>query len=224
MSAASRHLKDEVYGHIARLGKAVASPRRLELLELLAQGPLTVEALAAEVGQSVASTSHHLQSLKAARLVRGQRRGTFIRYELAGTDVADFVLGLRRLAEGRLAEVEQVTRDFHLSHAQLERIEAETLLERARSREVLVLDVRPRSEYVAGHFPGALSVPIDELEERLAELPRDRKLVAYCRGPYCVMALEAVERLTALGFDAAHLREGVVELRDGGIRLMTVAQ
>lgn len=219
MADGKRRFKDEIYGHFARLGKAVSSPRRIELLDVLAQGPRTVEALANEVGQGVASTSHHLQSLKAARLVHAERRGTFRAYHLAGDEVASFVLGLRRLAESHLAEVEQVTRDFHADRQELERVEVDALLERARAGQVLVLDVRPRCEYAAGHLPGALNVPIDELEGRLAKLPDDRKVVAYCRGPYCVMAFEAVELLSARGFDAAHCPGGVVELRERGVTL-----
>lgn len=214
----SRHrvFKDAIYEQLARIGKAVASPRRLELLDLLAQGPRTVEALARETGQSVANTSQHLQALRAARLVTAEKRGLFVTCRLADNEVAEFFRGLRRVAESRLAEIERVTRAFLGQHGLLEPVDRAALVERVRQGKVTVLDVRPASEYRTGHIPGAISVPLAELERRLGELPKRREIVAYCRGPYCVLALEAVGRLRARGYRAVRLEDGVPDWRARG--------
>lgn len=217
----NRRFKDEVYGHLARLGKATSAPKRLELLDLLCQGPKTVEALAREAAISVANASQHLKVLRAARLVEAEKRGLYVEYRPASEAVCDFFLSFRQLGEQRLAEVEQVRRDFHHARGTLEPVPSRELLERARRGEVTVLDVRPADEYRAGHVRGALSVPVAELEARVKALPRGREVVAYCRGPLCVMAAEAVERLRAKGFKAHRLDLGVAELRARGFRVAT---
>jgi rhodanese-related sulfurtransferase len=214
-----RWFKDTIYGQLGRIGKAVSSPRRLELLDLLCQAPRTVEALAREANQSVANTSQHLQVLRRARLVEADKNGLFVTYRLADESVCDFYRALRLLAESRLAEIERVARDYVERPEGLEGIDRRALLERVRRGEVLVLDVRPAEEYVAGHIPGALSIPLSELEDRLEQLPVDQEIVAYCRGPYCLFAVEAVELLRAHGFKATRLEDGVSDWRARGFDL-----
>src|SRR5690606_16396850 len=187
--------------------------------DLLCQGPRTVEALAEQAALSVANASQHLQVLRAARLVEAERRGPYVEYRLAHDEVGSLFAALRALAESRLAEVQQVTREYLEGRGAMEAIDAEELLQRMRCGEVTVLDVRPPEEYRAGHLPGALSIPIGELEARLAELPANREIVAYCRGPYCVMALDAVELLRAEGFSARRMDLGVTEFRARGWRV-----
>ena len=212
-------VKTVIYEQIARIGKAAASPSRLELVDLLSQGARTVEALARQTSQSVATTSHHLQVLRRARLVEAQKTGLYVTYRLADPQVSDFFLHLRTLAESRLAEIEQVTRQFLEKRGAMQPVARAALLRRVRRGEVTVLDVRPVEEYRAGHFPGALSIPVGQLKRRLAQLPRNREIVAYCRGPYCVMALEAVDILRAHGFKAVRLAEGVPDWRARGFRV-----
>jgi rhodanese-related sulfurtransferase len=195
----------------------------LEILDLLCQGPRTVEVLAARAGQSVANTSRHLQVLRGARLVEAERNGVHKVYRLADPEVSTFFRALRTLAESRLYEIERIMREFHESRDDMEAVDRELLVDRVRAGEVTVLDVRPTEEYDAGHIPGAVSVPIAELEKRLAELPRDRAVVAYCRGPYCVMAIDAVALLRANGFEAARLDEGVPEWRARGLEVASNA-
>lgn len=217
MSTSSRRFKDAIYEQLARVGKAVSSGPRLEILDILCQGPRTVEVLAGQVGQSVANTSHHLQVLRRARLVDAQKDGVRVTYRLAGDDVCAFFSALRRLAESRLLEIQEVTRQFLQDRQAMEAVDRQALVARVRRGEVTVLDVRPQEEFRAGHIPGAISVPLAELERRLADLPRGRQIVAYCRGPYCVMALDAVERLRAHGFDAVRMDEGVPDWRARGL-------
>src|SRR3990172_5115672 len=199
-TTSNRRFKDSIYEQFARLGKAVSAPRRLELLDLLCQGPRTVEALADEAAISVANASQHLQILRAARLVEAEKKGLYVEYRLTDDEVCRFFHSLRRLAETRLAEVEQVTRAYLEERGAMEAVQSTELLRRVRDGEVTLLDVRPSEEYRAGHIPGALSVPLPELKKRLAELPKNREVVAYCRGPYCVMAIEAAELLPKNGF------------------------
>jgi rhodanese-related sulfurtransferase/DNA-binding transcriptional ArsR family regulator len=217
----SRRFKDSVYEQFARVGKALASPRRLELLDLLGQGPRTVEELARQAGQSLPNTSHHLQVLRAARLVEAEREGLFVTYRLAAEEVGTLFAALRELAESRLAEVAQGRREFLESRGAMEPIERAELLDRVSRGEVTVLDVRPREEYAAGHIPGAVSVPLGELAGYLDRLPRDREVVAYCRGPYCVLALDAVDLLSDHGFRATRLEDGVAEWRGAGLEVAT---
>ena len=218
MTPATR-FKTAVYEQIARIAKATASPGRLEILDLLSQGPRTVEALATQISQSVANTSHHLQVLRGARLVETEKTGTYVTYRLADLQVADFVLQLRTLARARLAELERVTRDYLERRGAMEAIDDDELLRRVRSGEVTVIDVRPEEEYEAGHIPKAISVPLVDLKKRLRELPKSRDIVAYCRGPYCVMALDAVAFLREKGFRAHRMEHGVVEWRARGGRV-----
>lgn len=214
---ARRHYKNRIYQELARVVKALASPTRLELVDLLAQGPRTVERLAGESGQSVANTSQHLQVLRGARLVEGEKAGLFVTYRLADPGVTDAFLGVRALAETRIAEIERLTREFLHSRGLFEPVDRDALIARVARGEVTILDVRPAEEYRAGHIPGAISVPLADLERRLAELPRTREIVAYCRGPYCVLAIEAVARLTASGFRAVRLEDGVPDWRARGL-------
>jgi len=212
-------LKTEIYEQIARIGQATGSPNRLELLDLLSQGARTVEALAHQTGQSVATTSHHLQVLRRARLVEAEKAGLYVTYRLADPDVGEFFLELRRLAESRLAEVQHVTRQYLEARGALEPVDNDELVRRVRDGEVTLLDVRPREEYVAGHIPGAISVPLADLPKRIGELRKRRDIVAYCRGPYCVMALDAVDVLRRKGFRAHRLEHGVPEWRAQGWRV-----
>lgn len=217
MSQSSRQFKDAIYGQLARIGKSLGSGPRLELLDILCQGPRTVEALAKQAGQSVANTSHHLQVLRRARLVDADKDGVYVTYRLANDEVCAFFRALRSLGESRLLEIEQVTREFLEARGNMQPIARDALVARVQKGEVTVLDVRPAEEYEAGHIPGALSVPLAELKRRLAELPRDREVVAYCRGPYCVMALDAVNTLRKHGFTAVRMEEGVPDWRARGL-------
>ncbi len=219
MSSSRRRFKDAIYEQFARIGKGLSAPKRLELLDLLCQGPRTVEAIANQAELSIANASQHLRVLRAARLVEREKKGLYVEYRLADEQVCDLFLSLRRLAESRLAEVEQVTKTYLDAHAPMEPVGADELLRRAQAGEVTVLDVRPTEEFKAGHLRGALSIPVGQLSERLGELPPHRAIVAYCRGPYCVMALEAVEALRAAGFVAHRLEHGVADFRARGITL-----
>lgn len=214
-----RRFKDSVYEQLARLGKAVAAPKRLELMDLLCQGPRTVEALAAQAALSIANASQHLQVLRAARLVEADKRGVYVEYRLADDQVCRFFHSLRGLAEARLAEVAEVRRTYLEERRAMEPVAGAELMRRVREGQVTLLDVRPVEEYRAGHLPGALSVPLTELRRRLRELPRGREVVAYCRGPYCVLAIDAVELLRKRGFRAHRMEVGVVEWRARGLRV-----
>lgn len=211
-----RRFKDAVYEQLARIGKAVSSPRRLEILDLLCQAPRTVDALAREARLTVANTSRHLQVLRAAGLVEGHKDGLFVTYRISDPCVCEFARGVRTLAERRLGELEWITRRFLQGREGLEPVDREGLLERVRKQGVVVIDVRPPEEYRAGHIPGAVSIPLKELEARLSELPRDQEIVAYCRGPYCVLAMQAVEALRARGYRAVRLEDGVLDWRARG--------
>ncbi|MBI3798366.1 MAG: metalloregulator ArsR/SmtB family transcription factor [Deltaproteobacteria bacterium] len=217
MKNPKRMFKDRVYEQLARIGKAVASPQRLELLDLLSQGPRTVENLAQEAHLTVANTSRHLQILRAARLVEAEKEGVFVRYRVADEAVADFFRSLRVLAASRLAELDQITRHFFKDRDALEPVDRQALLARVRKGLVTVLDVRPPEEYRSGHIAGAMSLPLHALQERLAELPRNQDIVAYCRGPYCVLAAQAVELLREHGFRAVRLEDGVTDWRAHGL-------
>lgn len=214
----SRRFKDDVFEQFARIGKAVASPKRLELLDILCQGPRTVEVLADQASMSLANASQHLQVLRAARLIEAEKSGLFVTYRLT-EGVEGFYLGLRQLAEARLAEVEATTRAYLEQRGAMESVDSSQLLERALSGDVTVLDVRPAEEYRAGHLPNARSVPLAELRSRLDELPKDREVVAYCRGPYCVLAIEAVRVLREEGFSALRLETGPPDWRAAGVSL-----
>ena len=216
MKNPNRVFKDAIYEQFARIGKAVSSPKRLELVDLLCQGERTVEVLAKESSLTVANASQHLQVLRAARLVETEKEGLFVIYRLADQTVCEFFRAMRVLAESRLAEVEYIKRRFLEGREGMEPVDRKALLERVRKGSVTVLDVRPVEEYNAGHIPGALSIPLKELERHLADLPYDQEIVAYCRGPYCVLSIKAVEMLHAKGFHAVRLEEGVPDLRAMG--------
>jgi rhodanese-related sulfurtransferase len=209
----NRRFKDSIYDQLARIGKAVSSPKRLELLDLLCQGRRSVEALARETAMSLANTSQHLRVLREARLVEAEKRGLYVTCRLADPTVCDFYLAMRALAEQRLAEIGRLAHEFLEGRGDLEPVDRDALLERVRRGEVIVLDVRPPEEYEAGHIAGAVSIPLGVLRDRLRDFPPDREIVAYCRGPYCVMAVEAVELLRAHGFRAFRLEDGVADWR-----------
>lgn len=217
MKSPNRIFKDSIYEQFARIGKAVSSPKRLELLDLICQSVKTVEVLARETGLSVANASQHLQVLRAARLVEANKEGQFVHYRLADQAVCDFFRVMRELAESRLAEVELITRQFLAGREGMEPVDRQKLIERVRNGSVIVLDVRPFEEFRAGHIPGAISVQLRDLEQRLSELPRDQEVVAYCRGPYCVLSIQAVEMLRSRGFNAVRLEEGVQDWRALGL-------
>src|ERR671913_516809 len=213
---AHREFKDRIFGQFARIGKALSSPRRLEIVDLLAQGERTVEEIAGQTSMSVASASQHLQALKAARMVEARREGLYAHYRLANEDVFRTWQAIRALAESRLAEVDRVVETYLEEREALEAVDAAELLERLSEGNVVVLDVRPEEEYRAGHIPGALSVPVDALEAALQMLPREREMVAYCRGPYCVFSDEAVTFLRSRGYRARRLRQGLPDWRGAG--------
>lgn len=217
----SRNFKTAVYGELSRLGKAVASPARLEILDLLGQGPKTVEAIASATGLAFANASQHLKVLRLARLVDSEKHGTQVEYRLASDDVAGFLVAFRRLAESRFAEIDQLTRTFHADRSAMERVEPRALMKRVKAGEVLLLDVRPADEYAAGHLPGAVSLPVTELKKRIKDLPKDREIVAYCRGPWCLMAVEAATALQRRGYSASRSEINVTEWRDLGLPVET---
>jgi rhodanese-related sulfurtransferase len=206
-----RRYKERLYQLFAQVASALANPHRLELLDLLVQAPRTVEELAQEAQMSVANTSQHLQRLKQARLVRDEREGLFVRYSLADPVVAHLWVELRAVAERQLAEVEDTLAAYRPHRHLFETISITALQERQRTGEVVLLDVRPKVEYQAGHLPGAISMPVEEVAHRLEELPVGKLIVAYCRGPYCVYADEALDLLAAQGWTVARLEEGVIE-------------
>ncbi|TQC46661.1 ArsR family transcriptional regulator [Rhodococcus sp. WS4] len=206
-----RAAKTELFDQFARVGKALGSGKRLELLDLLAQGERTVDALARACELGLTTASAHLQTLKQANLVATRREGTKVFYRLAGADVAQLFALVRTVAHEHLPDVE-AARAAYLG-PETEHVSKDQLLERVRSGQVTVLDVRPREEYAAGHIPGAVSIPIDELAEHLADLPADQEIVAYCRGAYCVFAHDAVRLLTGHGRRARRLADGMLEWR-----------
>ncbi|MBI1889199.1 MAG: metalloregulator ArsR/SmtB family transcription factor [Burkholderiales bacterium] len=207
----NRTIKDALFEQVARIAKAAASPIRLELIELLCQSPKTVEVLAQEAQISVKLTSAHLKELKSARLVETERQGKYIIYRLAGDDVARFWVTLRLLAEDRLFELQEALRQLGDSASEWIGNSREELLAKAKRGEVTVIDVRPDEEYQTGHLPYARSIPLPELKSRLAELPKEKPVIAYCRGPFCFMSTDAVKLLRSKGFKAAELRQGVAE-------------
>ncbi len=211
-----RPFKDRLYPEFARIGSALASDKRLELVDLLAQAPRHVEALAEETGMSVANVSQHLQVLRRARLVETDREGTKVRYRLADERVLQLWLALRSVAETRLAEVGQISREFAVESEQAPQVSRDELQGLVERGEIFLIDVRPAIEYAHGHLPHAVSMPVDELPDRLSELPRDRGIVAYCRGAYCLFADQAVALLRRHGFDARRLEGGWPEWRAEG--------
>lgn len=209
--------KHAIFTRLARIGAALSSTARLEFLELLAQGERTVERLAALTGNSVANTSQHLQKLRQAGLIEGRREGQYVFYRLAGDEVVALLGALGKVGEAHDAEVERVVRLYLAAKDELEPVPAAELMDRARKGLVTVLDVRPPEEYAAGHLPGAVNIPVQQLEKRLGELPRRKEIVAYCRGPYCLMSYDAVELLRKKGLKARRLEDGLPEWRAAGL-------
>ena len=207
--------KKRVFAQLARMAKALASANRLELIEALGQGEWSVEELAEKAGLTVANTSHHLQVLKDGGLARSRRRGVQIFYSLSDDDVAAVIAGLGRVAERRLTEVDRILREEFATRDDAQPVGPKELLRLAKMGDVTVLDVRPDGEYRAGHIAGAVNIPLAELSRRLAELPRGKQVVAYCRGPYCLLSFDAVRRLRAKGFRARRLADGVPEWKAG---------
>lgn len=208
--------KNHLYEQVARVGKALASPKRLELIDLLCQGEKPVEALAAEAGISLKLASAHLRELRLAQLVETRKDGKYVQYRLAGPGVADLWVKLRSEAEERLVELQLALASLAEQDG-LEELDRTAILRKAKAGEVVVLDVRPGDEFASAHLPHARSLPVDELRKRLSELPKNLPVVAYCRGPFCVMARDAVELLRRKGYRAFHLSDGVAEWRARGL-------
>lgn len=217
MATQPEQYKEALYEQLARLTKAMAHPKRLQILDLLLQAPRTVEVLSTQLGISIASTSQHLQALRMARLVETEKKGLYVIYRLADEAIYDLMRNLRTVARHRLAEVEQLVRQSREGRDFPVQADREALLESVRHGDLLMVDVRPVEEYEAGHIPGAISMPLSELEQRLPELPKDREIVTYCRGTYCLLALQAVEMLREHGYRALFLEEGVREMASAGI-------
>lgn len=216
MAMRGREFKDAVFGQFAVIAGAFASPKRLEILDILSHGERNVETIASETGLTVANTSRHLQVLKGARLVAWRKDGLQVVYRLADPMVLEGYRSLQALAEVRLAEIGRLVGDYFASTDGFEPVECGELLRRAREREVIVIDVRPREEFEAGHIAGAISIPLSRLKQRLSRLPKGKQIVAYCRGRYCVLAAEVVRQLRARGYDALRLTDGYLEWRDAG--------
>ena len=219
-----REFKDALYAQFARIGHAVSSPKRIELLDLLSQGPRTVESLADASATALKNTSAHLRVLRQARLVDTRKEGTFVYYRLADLHVEEFLRALQGLGRDRLAEVEQVTTLFLHSQDALQPVTLAELRRRLRDGSATVIDVRPRSEYEAAHIPGALSVPVEELKRRMKDLPKSREVLAYCRGPYCVFSLDAVKMLRKHGYRARRADEGLPDWRQAGLPVAAGAE
>jgi rhodanese-related sulfurtransferase/DNA-binding transcriptional ArsR family regulator len=209
--------KREVFENLARIGTALSSPVRLDLLELLSQGERNVEELARLTGATVANTSQHLQKLKQAGLIVGRKEAQFVKYRLAGDEAAALFHALGAAGQAYLADVDRIVRLYFTAKDEMEPVPAAELLQRAKRGLVTVLDVRPSEEFAAGHVPGAVNIPIHELEKRLAELPRRKEVVAYCRGPYCLMSYDAVQLLRRKGLKARRLQDGLPEWRLAGL-------
>jgi len=209
--------KSHLYEHVARIGQAISSPKRLELIELLAQGEKTVELLAGQAGIDMRLASAHLRALREARLVETRREGKFIHYRLSGPDVAQLWLNVREVAEQHLVELRVALDRMATAPNALSSESRDSLLAKARSGDIVVIDVRPETEFAAGHLPYARSMPLAELEKRLADLPVDKEIVAYCRGPFCLMSDEAVQLLRQRGYTAHKITDGVIEWRANGL-------
>lgn len=212
MNATEPSSKTQLFTHFARVAKALASPVRLELLEALAQGEHSVDELARAIGVPMANASHHLQVLRDGGLVHSRRDGVQVIYSLSDeTEITQVIAGIRRIAEAQLAEVDRIVREAFTSRDTVTPMDPREVMKLARRGEVTVIDVRPRDEFHAGHIKGAINVPLEELGQYLADLPRDQEIVAYCRGPYCVLSYDAVEELRRQGFRARRLEAGYPE-------------
>jgi rhodanese-related sulfurtransferase len=212
-----QNLKQQIYSQVARIGKVVCHGHRLELLEYLAQGERTVEALAKLTGLSVANTSQHLRVMRHSGLVEARKNGLYVYYSLADDEIVRLLSSMRRLAESHLADVDRLVRAYLTVKDELEPIPRMELLDRARRGLVTVLDVRPSEEYASGHVPGAVNVSLKDLEQWLKKLPHNQEIVAYCRGPHCVLAFEAVAKLREQGFQARRMEDGFPEWREAGL-------
>ena len=217
-----REVKNLLYEQVARIGKALASPKRLELLEMLAQGEKTVEVLSAELSIDIKLASAHLKALRAANLVDSRRDGKYVVYRLSGKDVSDLWVQLREVAEEHLLELQMAISRMVAQPDKLTKVDRKALLEQARRGEVIVIDVRPQAEFETAHLPFARSLPLGELEQRLAELPRRREIVAYCRGPFCMLSDEALKLLKARGYKARKILDGVSEWQAAGLPVASV--
>lgn len=213
--------KDTLYNQLARLGKALSAPKRVEMLDALAQSPRTVERLAVATGQTIANASQHLQVLRQARLVDSEKHGLYVTYRLTGDAVGALLFHLRETGEAQLAELQRARQEILSQAPDVEAIDRRTLLARVRSGDAILIDVRPHEEYVAGHLPGARSIPLQQLAGRLEELSGEQEVVAYCRGPYCMLSAEAVRALSRRGFRARRLEDGVLEWRAAGMKVVT---
>lgn len=213
----SFNVKHALFTQFARIGKVLGNAHRLALIEYLAQGERSVEALAQIAGLSVANTSQHLQQLRQAGLVETRREAQRIYYRLSGEDVVVLLDAMRQVANRHLAEIDQLVDTYLTTKDSMEPVPAQELMQRLKRGEVTVLDVRPQLEYAAGHLPGALNIPLDSLEKQLAALPVDREVIAYCRGPYCVLSYDAVAELRRRGYRARRLEEGYPEWRSAGL-------
>lgn len=214
-------MKKQIYEQFSRIGKALSNPIRLELIDLLSQAPRSVEALSIESKQSVANISQHLKTLKGARLVESRKKGLFVIYSLAGPEVAQFFKTFQNLAESRLTEVKNIAKEFLEKHQMYEAVDRHVLFNRIEAGEVTLIDVRPEDEFLSGHIPGSLSIPLKNLGEHLKDLPKNREVVAYCRGPYCVLSVEAVDLLRKNGFNATRMEESVHDWMAAGHTIQT---
>jgi len=212
----AREFKDLIFQQFANIATAFSSPKRLEIIDILGHGEKDVETLSNQISATFANTSRHLQILKNARLVQSRRDGVRMYYTLADEKVFNCWKGLQSLAQNRVAEIREVVRDFLEERNAMNAISREELWSKIQSNDVIVLDVRPEGEFSSGHIPGAISIPLSELRERLNEIPQDYEVVAYCRGPYCVLSPEAIKLLRENGYDASRLEDGLPEWREAG--------
>jgi rhodanese-related sulfurtransferase/DNA-binding transcriptional ArsR family regulator len=217
----THNFKSSLFEQFARIGKALSSGKRLEMLEFLAQGERSVEMLARMTGLSVTNTSQHLQQLRQTGLVMARKEGLYVFYRINGDSIVRLLVALRAVGEENLAEVDKLVKLYLDSKDSLEPVPAKELMQRVKKGLVIVLDVRPPEEYAAGHIPGAINVPVTELKKRLNEIPTDQEIVAYCRGPYCLMAFEAVAQLRKKGLKARRLEDGLPEWRSAGLPVET---
>lgn len=221
MTVSSESPKHAIFTQLAVVAKSIANANRLELLEQLAQGGRSVEALAERTRLSVANTSHHLQQMRRGGLVAARRDGKFVHYRLSDNRVLELIAALRAIAEQQLAEVDRIVRSYFHARDSLEAVSHKDLMRRIKDGNVTVLDVRPRDEYELGHLPGAVNIPLDQLKRRLSRLDRSREIIAYCRGAYCVLSFEAVAALRAQGFEVRRLADGFPEWKAGGLPIET---
>lgn len=208
---ATSSIKEQVYQELSRVTHAISNPKRMELIDILSQKGFSVEELSKEISMSVASTSQHLQILKSAKLVDTQRQGNFIIYSITDDSVLKLVSAVKELGFRKIAEIERIISDFKTDKNILESITLDDLLARSKREKVILIDVRPEDEYKAGHIPNAVSIPLAQLKKRLNELPKNKTIIAYCRGPLCVMAIDAIKLLNQNKFNAIHMEDGYVE-------------